>query len=184
MKITIDSDVCLREGLSIEDALMLVTLKFNTNFERSLANLTSAGFITRYGVPIGPISTTQDGLDKIQSIICESTEGVPKRRDLSSLAESLQALYPTGKNGDYYWRGSKTEIVNKLQRFLTTYGKKWTDEQIIAATKHYVDENLGRPYMRLLKYFIIKDGSSDLAEVLENMGDEGRVVSDIRSTLI
>lgn len=184
MKITIDSDVCLREGLTIDDALMLITLKFNQNFEKSLSNLTSAGFITRYGVPVGPISITQEGLNKIQDIICDSTEGTPKKRDLDKLAGELQELFPQGKTNGYYWRGARKEIVTKLQRFLTIYGKKWTDEQIIAATRHYVDENLGNPYMRLLKYFILKDGSSDLAEVLENMNSENSVVSDFRTTLI
>lgn len=178
MKITIDSVICEKEGLTLGDILFLVTLKFNHNFEQSLNSLISKGLITRYGTPIGPISITQEGLDKIQDIICESTESVPKKRNLESLAEQLQQLYPTGKKDNFYWRGSLKDITTKLQRFFATYGNRWTDEQIINATKHYVDTHSNDPYMRLLKYFILKDGSSDLAEVLENMGQEESITSD------
>lgn len=184
MKIVIDSNVCLQNGLTLGDVLLLTTLKFNDSFEKSMEELTKEGLITRYGIPIGPISVTQAGLDKIQAIICESQENAPKKRDLEALAAKLQEVYPAGKKEGFYWRGTKKEIATRLQRFLTLYGKKWTDEEIIDATKYYVSQHENDPYMRLLKYFILKEGSSDLAEILENKGQEDSTMSDFRSTLI
>ena len=53
-----------------------------------------------------------------------------------------------------------------------------TDEQIIKATQKYVDEMIGKPDMRLLKYFIFKEAigkggdvepTSDLLSYIENI---------------
>lgn len=184
MKITIETQECSKEGLTLADVLMLTTLKYNNSFEVSINNLISQGYITRYGIPGGTITLTQKGCNTLQDIICNSALETNKKRELGDLAEKLQSIYPEGKTNGYYWRGSKKEIETKLKRFLTTYGSKWTNEQIIAATKHYVDDNLGNPYMRLLKYFILKDGSSDLAEVLENMNQDNIVQSDFRCTTL
>lgn len=103
--------------------------------------------------------------------------------DIQELAEKMQALMPPGKKPDtiFYWKGNKNEIKSKLLKFFSEYGTDYTMDEILDATKRYVDSFNGNfTYMRLLKYFIykqeVKNGEridvSELATFLENK-DEG-----------
>jgi hypothetical protein len=93
-------------------------------------------------------------------------------------------IFPKGKKEgtSVYWKGNLKDNKLKLQKFFKLYGNAYTDEQIISATKKYVESFNGNyAYMRALKYFIWKDerkvGSdgktyieevSDLASYIEN----------------
>ena len=89
------------------------------------------------------------------------------------------------------------EIATKLKKFLDVYGEDYSDEDIIQATKNYVDSfSMDYSFMRVLKYFIWKNvlnesnGSrvveeiSDLATCLENKGQEDILRTDWEKTLI
>ena len=57
-----------------------------------------------------------------------------------------------------------------MQKFFKLYGNKYTDEQILKATQDYVSSFNGNySYMRVLKYFILKDErkSDEKSELLE-----------------
>ena len=112
---------------------------------------------------------------------------------LETLATKVQECFPKQKmmyaNGTaspFYFRCNKTEIKNKLKKFLTIYGEV-TNEDIIDATKRYVASYAPKGYkgMRLAKYFIMKDDRklmaddeihveeiSDLATFLENKTED------------
>lgn len=78
------------------------------------------------------------------------------------LAEKLREIFPAGKKPGYAytWRDSVSCITDRLKKFFVKYDPdyQYTDEQIIAATKKYVDSFNGNyKYMQLLKYFIWKN---------------------------
>ena len=94
-------------------------------------------------------------------------------------------MYANGRESPFYFRCNKTEIKNKLKKFLDFYGEV-SDDDIIDATKRYVDTYAPKGYvgMRLAKYFILKDDKrltvddevhveqlSDLATFLENKSE-------------
>lgn len=106
-----------------------------------------------------------------------------KDKEIADLVERMRELFPTGmKVKNTAWRGNRRENVLRLKKFFKLYGKTYTDQQILDATKRYVDSFHGDyKYMRVLPYFIMKspmkmnaDGEyyveekSDLATFLEN----------------
>ena len=94
------------------------------------------------------------------------------------MANKLKELFPAGnKSPGHPWRGNTKEIVNKLKRFKTIYS--YSDTEILNATKHYVGNMENNLYMRVLKYFILKQNNegeeiSDLASYIENADEQIR----------
>lgn len=96
------------------------------------------------------------------------------KEDNSSLAERLIAIYPDGikPNTNKKWSASKSTIAARLSVFKRHFGD-YTDEQIIEATKRYMETFNGDfTLMRILMNFIFlgdpKDGYSDLRDEIEN----------------
>ena len=110
----------------------------------------------------------------------------------------MKELFPKGKKEgtQVYWRGNKRELT-RLKKFFKLYGSNYSKEQILKATKDYVESFNGLyNNMRVLKYFIWKDmrktmedGTvqvvevSELADHLENVGQEEVIKQDWTSTL-
>ncbi len=100
----------------------------------------------------------------------------PKQEDKNTLAlaDSVRNLFPSGvTSGGQYVRSAKRAIEYKLKQFKSQYPEV-TDEQIIKATKKYVEdyERTNYQYMKTAEYFIMKDRTSLLATVIENMDEE------------
>jgi hypothetical protein len=101
-------------------------------------------------------------------------------RDVSSLATRLRELFPTGKKDRALnWRGSQKAIEQRLTLFFNKYECQYTDDEICDCTQKYIASFNGNyTYMRVLKYFIMKqvDGTnimeSTLYELLENQDEE------------
>ena len=136
--------------------------------------------------------------DEISSVLLESDKIVPVKDRCTSLAEQLRLIFPKGiKVGNSAWRGNVREITLRLQKFFKLYGNEWTDDEIIDATRRYVEHfNGDYTYMRILKYFIIKfdtkqdeegnshrEDVSELATWLEN-GSDMNDNEDWTSTLV
>ena len=127
-------------------------------------------------------------------IIDSDKQQEPKDR-LNLLAIRLKEIFPKGKKDgtNYYWADGVALIVRRLQLFFKKYGNTYTDEQIIQATEKYVQGFNGNyQYMRLLKYFILKEkvgaageveGDSELISYIENAGQEENLRNDWTSTL-
>ena len=131
----------------------------------------------------------------VDEILCDSANNGIDLSDerLLALAKKVQECFPVmkmrnayGQETPFYYRCNKTEIKNKLKKFLTVYGDV-PDDDIVDATKRYVATYASKGYvgMRLAKYFIIKEDRklhadeeihveeiSDLATFLENKTDE------------
>lgn len=191
MKIEVNDEICKKYNLSIEEALVLIGLKYSSqeifqklNKERFLLDLGSSIFNeeTKYKL-------SRKANEVLSCILAESTNAVAKRStNIEELADKLREIYPNGKifNTNYYYRCNRQDIINKLKTFFKMYGTKYTDEQIINATQKYVNSFNGNyAYLKLLKYFIWKDErlkgesvQSLLADFIENESSEDTTNTD------
>ena len=191
MKIEVNDEICKKYNLSIEEALVLIGLKYSSqeifqklNKERFLLDLGSSIFNeeTKYKL-------SRKANEVLSCILAESTNAVAKRStNIEELADKLRDIYPNGKifNTNYYYRCNRQDIINKLKTFFKMYGTKYTDEQIINATQKYINSFNGNyAYLKLLKYFIWKDErlkgesvQSLLADFIENESAEDATNND------
>lgn len=191
MKIEVSDEICKKHNLSIEEALVLIGLKYSSqeifqklNKERFLLDLGSSIFEeeTKYKL-------SRKANEVLSCILAESTDVVAKRTtNIEELADKLRNIYPSGKiyNTNYYYRCNRQDIINKLKTFFKMYGTKYTDEQIINATQKYIKSFNGNyAYLKLLKYFIWKDErlkgesvQSLLADFIENESSEDTTNDD------
>ena len=197
MKYVIDTDICEQKGLKFPELLAVLLVKSVANIPELFNNLDERKVLVKDLFSNGYL-VTQRWDDVCTDILCTSDKSLPKRDKLEDLALQLMELFPKGKKDgtSVYWRGNKKDILTKLQKFFKVYGDSYTEEQIIEATKKYVQSFNGNyEYMRALKYFIWKDvmkldeeGNryvekvSDLATLIEN-GDDDSIKNDWTSTL-
>ena len=85
----------------------------------------------------------------------------------------MKEYFPKGlKVGSAAWRGNDRELTLRMKKFFKLYGNKWSDEQILAATKEYVESfNGDYRFMQILKYFILKSKKIE--------GEEGNYIEDV-----
>lgn len=181
MKITLDEKTCLKNKLTLQEALIAAAVNMG-NYKSTFDNM-----INRHVLGIMGQSIESKWKDTIKNLIDAEDER------FETLATKVQECFPKQKmmyaNGTaspFYFRCNKTEIKNKLKKFLTIYGEV-ADEDIIDATKRYVATYAPKSYrgMRLAKYFIMKDDRklmaddevhveeiSDLATFLENKTED------------
>jgi sulfur carrier protein ThiS len=190
-KVTLDEKVCLKHKLTLQEVLIALAVRAGSTNE-TVKNLLEREVIVERN---GDFLITQHWNDVLDEVLCDSeNKGIDLSDErLLALAKKVQECFPimkmryaSGQDSPFYFRCNKTEIKNKLKKFLTIYGDV-ADEDIIDATKRYVATYASKGYlgMRLAKYFILKDDRklgadeevhveqlSDLATFLENKGSE------------
>lgn len=184
-KIEIDEAKCLKLGLTLQETLIAIAVSMG-KYKETATNMLNRGIITLDLFKQGSPDITSKWKSKIGSFL------VSDEQRLETLALKVQDCFPkqklmyaNGRESPFYFRCNKTEIKNKLKKFLDFYGEV-SDDDIIDATKRYVDTYASKGYlgMRLAKYFILKDDRrltaddevhveqlSDLATFLENKSD-------------
>lgn len=189
MRYVISTKALKDKNLKEEEVLVALLIRVCDDIPGLLERLSNKGYIKKNDDLFGKgYQINETFLDKVRAALLSNDPDVPKEDVLDNLASKLMELYPRGKKAGTtsYWRGNKKEIREKLQKFYKLYGNKFTDEQIIEATRKYVASFNGNySYMRVLKYFIIKDEKtensegrcsinqvSDLATLIENAGQE------------
>ena len=192
MKYCIEENVIQRHHLSINELLGLMLFKNGCNPQQLINKMLERELIVQD--MFGNYIVTQHWDDELQKVLLESDAEIPKDNDLNYLVGQLREIFPKGiKTGSAAWRGNKREITLRLQKFFKIYDK-YTDEELISATKKYVESFNGNyTYMRILKYFILKDevkigeeGNryveqvSELANFLENEMEQSQDFCDIR----
>lgn len=186
MKITIDEKIVEQKGLSIEEFLLLLFLKVSDKpYSEVFGRIVLDGKVY-YNNEAMQTLLMDNTDDLVQTILLDSEKAVPEIEREEALAIKMQEIFPLGKKEgtSQYYRGNKKEITLKIKKFFKLYGH-YTDEQILQATQKYVDSFNGNyTFMRVLKYFIIKDVRkqgeevnyveqvSELASYLENAGQE------------
>lgn len=202
MKITIDPYILDKHNLTIEEFMVLYLNAVNFNIQDINKSLVEKG-LAMYNLHednkliIGELTQ-----DLITSVVVESDKNViNKDQEYIDLATKMRELYPSGRKlgTTYYWRSTLSEVVQRLKRLRVKYGYEFTEDQVLRATKKYVDMfyHTDPKRMRLLKYFVIKanveaDASteviSDLMAIIENENedqcdDNNMSYSDWMSTL-
>lgn len=181
MKIIIDEKECLKKHLTLQEALIAAAVSMG-KYRDTINNMINRGIIKQDSPEITP---------EWKKVIDKMVADEDGR--LAALAVKVQECFPKqkmvnnyGQESPFYFRCNKTEIKNKLKKFIEVYGEV-SDEDIIDATKRYVNSYVPKGYrgMRLAKYFILKDDRklsaddevhveqlSDLATFLENKTEE------------
>lgn len=186
MKLVLSTEGCNKNQVSIGEVLMLLAYYNKVDCKKSHDLLVSNGYITAERddlfQPVG-WRVTKKGCELLDSVVLDSDKGEKSDDDILALAEKLKEAFPTGrKDGtSNYWAEGKALIAKRLKAFFKKYGTDYTNEQIVNATKKYVESFNGNyQFMRTLKYFIFKDRdvagekeyTSDLLNYLENAGHE------------
>ena len=186
MKITIDEKIVEQKGLSIEEFLLLLFLKVSDRTYSEVFGRFVLDGKVYYNNEAMQTLLMDNTDDLVQTILLDSEKTVPEIEREEALAIQMQEIFPLGKKEgtSQYYRGNKKEITLKIKKFFKLYGH-YTDEQILQATQKYVDSFNGNyTFMRVLKYFIIKDVRkqgeevnyveqvSELASYLENAGQD------------
>jgi len=179
MKITIDPQVCKAHGLTVGELLYIMVVGNHIDLKEAAQSLNTKGLATtRKTKALSPFfeQPTQQACDLYDQIIMESDQGLEAEDTYLPLANKLIELYPQGfKDGKYAWTEGPILVARRLRMFEKKYGK-YSDEDIVEATKVYVENKMFQPEMRILKYFIFKErensageveGTSDLYTMLE-----------------
>ena len=196
--ICLNKKAAQQNGITIDEALLMLVIHNKANLERAEGALIQKGFITaernNLFQQVG-WRLTNKGTEMLDSVIMDSDKEQEPQDRLIQLATRLKEIFPKGKKDgtNYYWADGVALIVRRLKLFFKKYSNKFTDEQIIQATEKYVQGFNGNyQYMRLLKYFIFKEkigangeveGDSELINYIENAGQEENLRDDWATTL-
>ena len=181
MRFSIDSNIIEQQGLTMKEFIVLLYYLIgeedilnesicNDLWERNFLIKTEKGYIINNNI-----------LSQVEGWLAMSAIPERTKEGLTRLAERMIQEYPTGKKAGttFYWRGSVAQIAERLGVFFKKYGTHYTDDQIVNATKKYVESfNGDYRFMHLLKYFInkkdplTKEDNSELLSYLENAGQE------------
>lgn len=185
MKITIDTDALVKNGMSIGEFLTMAISYFNVNLKESRNSLIEKEFAFADNTDDTKVILNRNSKNLFFYKLLASEEKIHNRVDrFINLAKLLKEIYPKGKKPgtNYMWRDSDAVIAKKLMTLVVKYNFEFTDAQAVEATKRYVQSFNGNyTYMQLLKYFILKtttdaDGNtiikSEFMSLIENEGQE------------
>lgn len=186
MSITLSKEGCLKNNITLSEAIQLLIIYNKIDMNNALDALIEKGLITKnLDINVeGAWRLTNKGKDLIDTVILDSSNNSDPDERYVPLATELKNIFPKGKKDGthYYWSEGIALIIRRLRLFYKKYGKNYTDEQIISAARRYVNSfNGDYAYMRLLKYFILKEkvgaagdieGDSELISWIENEGQE------------
>lgn len=197
-RIILSIEGCSKNQVSLGEVLMLLAHLNKIELKKAQDLLIEKGYITAERDDLFQQNgwrVTRKGSELIDSVVIDSEDSEKSDNEILALAEKLKEIYPAGrKDGtSNYWAEGKALIAKRLKAFFKKYGTDYTNEQIITATRKYVESFNGNyQFMRTLKYFIFKDKdvagereySSDLLNFLENAGNEEVLKDDWMSTTI
>lgn len=197
MKLTVDEYILDKYNLSLNEFLVLYLSANSVNIKSCMESLIQKGLAYKDMFYENSIVVSNNIKDTVSSIIIESDKNIiDKDQQFTDLANKLRELYPAGrKEGTtYMWRGTTAEIAKKLKTLVVKYGYSFTEEQVIKATKEYINSFNGNyKRMRLLKYFILKSEKdaddnvnviSELMSFIENEGQLDSERNDWMSTMV
>ena len=172
MDLVIKESAYTEVGLSFEQFLYLLSLKNRVNDEEFKS------LMDRKFIKIDEDNRLCIDAKGYNAVIEVQRLSSIKKTDLEileDLAKSMAELFPRGRKArtNKYWRGNSALVVKKLNGFLRKYGSFRADV-ILQATDNYVKSfGYDTSLMRILPYFIEKDGESDLLTFIENLDEEG-----------
>jgi hypothetical protein len=190
MNISIDEEILKKSftdddvKLTLEEALICIFIMKDFDIGTTLADLIGKGVVLKSNTSRSGWKVFQKYSQILESVIVASDKNAPKTESLDDLVEKLQVLFPHERKPDangvpkYSYRGNKRDVLLKLQKFFKLYGN-YSFDDVYECTKRYVESfKYDKTYMRILPYFIMKDGESQLATELENMEEKTPVIED------
>lgn len=219
MTIRLNKESAAKHGITLDEALYMIIIHNKINLELAKESLIQKGLLTadrnETFQQIG-WRLTNRGTEVLDSTIIDSDEPKNSGDDfLLEIATKLKEIFPKGKKEgtNYYWAEGTALIVRRLKLFLKKYEEyirnefkeefsklnkeefnKFLENKILHAASKYVDSfNGSYRYMKLLKYFILKEkigvageveGESELMNYIENYGQEENLRDDWTSTLL
>lgn len=179
-------------NITLAESIALIAIEYSLNLEQALNSLREKGLVDLKYFELQQSNNyfiSNNGTKLLKSIILtgESRETGVKASNikLEILANRLINLYPKGlkPNTNAHWRGSSRDIQDRLKSFFKIYGNTYTDEEILEATRIYVNSYQNdMKFMQVLYYFIWKEKghqeggtiarNSELAARLENKTEE------------
>ena len=178
MKLTIDQTILDKNNLTIEEFLVLFLSAREVDIGVISQSLVAKGLADKDLFSSGKLVISDKVKDLLSTISIESDKNViDKDSEFTELATELREIYPAGrKDGTtYMWRGTTAEVAKKLKTLVVKYGYTINREDVLKATKEYVNSFNGNyRYMQLLKYFILKsvkdaDGNVDIKSELMSL---------------
>lgn len=160
MKITINTNVLQKYNLTLEQYLVLLTSYYHLDCNTIQDELVDKGLAERNLFKDFPPVISDNTKSLIAKIIIESDDKLLSCpiKDFESLAETLQQYYPEGiKAGKTYpWRGTVSEIAQKLRTLVVKHGFSFTSEEAMQAVEEYVSSfKVPYTYMHTLRNFIL-----------------------------
>ena len=178
MKLTIDQTILDKNNLTLEEFLVLFLSAREVDIGVISQSLVAKGLADKDLFSSGKLVISDKVKDLVSTIPIESDKNViDKDSEFTELATELREIYPAGrKDGTtYMWRGTTAEVATKLKTLVVKYGYTINKEDVLKATKEYVNSFNGNyRYMQLLKYFILKsvkdaDGNVDIKSELMSL---------------
>lgn len=178
MKLTIDQTILDKNNLTLEEFLVLFLSAREVDIGVISQSLVTKGLADKDLFSSGKLVISDKVKDLVSTISIESDKNViDKDSEFIELATELREIYPAGrKDGTtYMWRGTTAEVAKKLKTLVVKYGYTINREDVLKATKEYVNSFNGNyRYMQLLKYFILKsvkdaDGNVDIKSELMSL---------------
>ena len=178
MKLTIDQTILDKNNLTLEEFLVLFLSAREVDIGVISQSLVAKGLADKDLFSSGKLVISDKVKDLVSTISIESDKNViNKDSEFTELATELREIYPAGrKDGTtYMWRGTTAEVAKKLKTLVVKYGYTINREDVLKATKEYVNSFNGNyRYMQLLKYFILKsvkdaDGNIDIKSELMSL---------------
>lgn len=178
MKLTIDQTILDKNNLTLEEFLVLFLSAKEVDIGVISQSLVAKGLADKDLFSSGKLVVSDKVKDLVSTISIESDKNViDKDSEFTELATELREIYPAGrKDGTtYMWRGTTAEVAKKLKTLVVKYGYTINREDVLKATKEYVNSFNGNyRYMQLLKYFILKsvkdaDGNVDIKSELMSL---------------
>lgn len=173
MNINIDLLKISKRGLNVNQYLLLLKIYYRTkgksfNFKETKVDylyLRDNGFLVLEGNNV-----------QLKGKAVNLIEGNTKR-DYETLASKVREIFPKGaKSGRYPWRASVKDLTTKLKKLDKHYDMSvYSDDVIIKTAESYVnrftlqDMDSG---MQICKYFLEKDNSSSLMDLLAMTEEE------------
>lgn len=192
MTYTINEEECIKKGFTVEEVHLLILLKLGADIDELLGSMIQEEKILLTDDEYYMLTPRWN--DQLALVLLDSDKNKTPEDIIEELGEEMKELFPKGKKEgtQVYWRGNKRELTLRLKKFFKLYGSDYSKEQILKATKDYVESFNGiYNNMRVLKYFIWKDmrktmedGTvqvvevSELADHLENVGQEEVIKQD------
>ena len=178
MKLTIDQTILDKNNLTLEEFLVLFLSAREVDIGVISQSLVAKGLADKDLFSSGKLVISDKVKDLISTLSIDSDKNViDKDSEFTELATELREIYPAGrKDGTtYMWRGTTAEVAKKLKTLVVKYGYTINREDVLKATKEYVNSFNGNyRYMQLLKYFILKsvkdaDGNVDIKSELMSL---------------